>query len=130
MSKRTVTYRKLTYSELLATIPWVSLIPDFEASACGFDARWHRGRTKPCKAPARLRYQNLDGTVHHFCHHHLYVARLSRDHIMEGDPGYEEAVRNDAWFRKATFETDPATVVAITRDGPHLRIVADHDSEV
>lgn len=98
---RSLTVGKLTYSELLATTPWIAQVPNYAAQAdCEAWAHGHRGR---CRALAMLRYFDLDGSMHKFCYHHLYAARMSLDHLSY--PGEEsdearEVMRNRRWQRR------------------------------
>lgn len=99
-SKTTVTISNLDYTDLLATFPWVSREPNFQAPQCESYAHWHRGRVKTCKALGVLRYIDLDGSVHHFCHHHLWQARMSKDHLDPMDALWVEVERNAKWQAK------------------------------
>lgn len=108
---RDLTISRLTYSELLATTPWIALLPNYAAAPpCEHRAHHRRGRGKACKSPGRLLYVDLDGSVHYFCHHHLYGARMSLEHL--GYPGEEsdeakEAMRNYRWQRRVATESHP-----------------------
>jgi hypothetical protein len=96
--KAVVTISKLTYSELLATTPWIALLPNYvTAPPC----EWHRGLKKPCKSPGRLLYVDLDGTMHHWCHHHLFMARMDFDYFDGNDESdlARELMRNYRWQR-------------------------------
>jgi hypothetical protein len=97
----TVTITGLTYTELLATIPWVTLMPAAHHHPCRWGSTVY-GRGKHCKSSARLMYFNLDGTAQAFCHHHLYAAKMAQGYSEPGESGHEERVRNQAWLERVT----------------------------
>jgi hypothetical protein len=100
-TKATVTISKLTYSELLATTPWIALLPVDAAPPCD----WHRGLKRPCQSPGRLLYIDLDGSKHHWCHHHLYSARMDFDYLDHDESDLaRELMRNYRWQRRAQIE--------------------------
>lgn len=105
-ARSTVTCTGLTYTELLATIPWVGLLPKNHTMTCEWGFTFY-GRGKQCKTAARLMYVNLDGSIQHFCHHHLYEAKLSPHYRERGEPGYEEIARNKAWEKRSTIDRRP-----------------------
>jgi hypothetical protein len=100
--KNSITIEGITYTELLATLPWVALLDRSQAMACHWGSTTD-GRGKRCKVPARLRYVNIDGSVQHFCHHHLYDAKMAQHYSEPGEPGYEEVNRNNKWRERTTI---------------------------
>lgn len=101
MSTRSVTITGLTYSELLATIPWVTLLPERQSRECQWGNTTY-GRGKVCKVGARLIYFNLNGPPQAFCHHHLYDAKMADGYTEPGEPGHDERERNQAWLKHVT----------------------------
>ena len=104
--KTTVTATGLTYTEMLATIPWIALLPLGQTRECEMRAHWHRGTSRPCKTPARLVYYDLSGAPRHFCYHHLYAARMSANHIEPTDALWAEVERNEKWLERVTFKRE------------------------
>lgn len=84
--------KNLTYTELLATIPWIALVPTNHA------CQWHEiyRRAKHCKTNARLQYFNLDGSSQYFCHNHLYGAKMDPYGLEES----KEVARNSLWQKR------------------------------
>lgn len=73
MTYRHTNIRNLTYSEFLATIPWVLLRPNYVQidEQCQHTRRG-RPAKNPCKVTPQLIYLHADGTMSYWCHHHLH----------------------------------------------------------
>lgn len=99
-TKSTVTYTGLTYTELLATIPWIALLPNSMVRECEYRPRT-TGKGARCKVNALLLYIDLDGSTHSFCHHHLHDARFD-EHNPSIDPN--EVARIQRLSRRYTIE--------------------------
>lgn len=97
---------KLTYSELLATTPWIALLPNAFAGQCEWGGHPSFPSHNRCKTAARLLYIDLDGQRRLFCHHHLYDARMDYLAIEKGEPGYEEIRRNLVWQRRTLISRE------------------------
>jgi hypothetical protein len=107
--KRAVYYPALSYAELLATFPWITLQPNWELAQCeAMVSGRSRNLVRPCKVNAILRYVDLDGSVHRFCAQHLHQERFD-DHVaydhgpIERERLYAEVVRCRKWARRANF---------------------------
>jgi hypothetical protein len=97
MTYRHANIRNLTYSEFLATLPWVMLRPNY-ATVTEHCQQSRRGPStmRPCKVTPRLVYLTLDGELTYWCHHHL------GDFVSEewwGDDD-REVVRVKDWWKK------------------------------
>lgn len=98
---RVIAYR-LTYMEMLATVPWVMLIPQEapRTPPCEATTGYH-GR--PCLVPGRLAHMDLDGSLHYFCAHHLALSRWDYEALGYpdlGTPLRAECDRMVLWRRR------------------------------